>query len=73
MSWSGGHHAAARAGAVSVARGWNVGAAAKADGATAPELGSELGFLVSLPSSGQVNDLLPGLALGACGVVDSSN
>lgn len=72
-SWSGGRRAEVRAGAVSVGRDWNAGAAAKADGAIALGLGSVLGFPGRLPLSGQVSDLLPGLGLGACGVVDSSS
>ena len=70
-SWSGGRHAAVRAEAVSVGKDWNAGAAAKVDGAIALELGSVLGFPGCLPLSGQVNELLPGLGLGACGAVDS--
>lgn len=60
-----------RAEAVSVGRDWNVGAAVKVDGATALEQGSVLGFPGCWPWFGQVNELLPGLGLGVCGVVDS--
>lgn len=70
-NWSGGRRAEARAEAVSAGRGWNAGAAAKADGAIALGLGSVLGFPGCLPLSGQVSELLPGLGLGAYGVVDS--
>lgn len=72
-SWSGGRYAGVRAGAVSVGRDWNAGAAVKADGVTALGLGSVLGFPGCLPSSGQVSELLLGLGLVACGVVDSSS
>lgn len=72
-SWSGGRRAEARAGAVSWGRDWNAGSAAKADGAIALGLVSVLGFPGCLPLSGQVSELLPGLGLGACEVVDSSS
>lgn len=72
-SWSGGRRAGARAGAVSAGRGWNEAAAAKADGATALEPGSVLGFPGCLPSSGRVGEPLPGLGLVAYGAGDSSS
>lgn len=59
--------------AASVGRGWNAVAAAKADEAIALGLGSVLGFPGCFPLSGQVNELLPALGLGACGVADSSS
>lgn len=70
-SWSGGRRAEVRAGAVSAGRDWNAGVAAKADGAIALGPGNVLGFPGCLPLSGQVSELLPGLGLGACEVVDS--
>lgn len=72
-SWSGGRRAGVRAAAVSAGRDWNVGAAARADGAIALGLGSVLDFQGYLPSFGQVSELLPALGLGACGIVDSSS
>lgn len=50
-----------------------MGAAVKVDGAIALELGSVLGFPGCLPLSGQINEPLPGLGLGACGVAGSSS
>lgn len=73
VSWSGGRRAEVRAEAVSAGRGWNAGAAVKAVGAIALGPGSVLGFPGRLPSPGRVSELLPGLGLGACGVVGSSS